>query len=187
MALRKCKECAQEISTSAKSCPKCGAPVKQGIGIVKAVLYGFAGLVVFSMCSRAITGGGSSGTKVSAEASMAGVAAPANPEQPPPEPPMAVSPVDLWNAYDANEVAADEVYKGRPLSVKGTVETIDKDFLNNIIVRLKVPGQFLGIHCDLEDSEKSKAMSLQKGQAITLQCTGGGRVVGSPVLRKCTF
>ena len=30
MALIKCKECGNEISKKAKTCPKCGAPVKQG-------------------------------------------------------------------------------------------------------------------------------------------------------------
>lgn len=32
MALIKCKECGKEVSTSAKNCPSCGAPVKKTLG-----------------------------------------------------------------------------------------------------------------------------------------------------------
>ena len=48
MALQKCRECGSEISTSAVSCPKCGAQLKEGclksgcLGIL--VLFLLAGL-----------------------------------------------------------------------------------------------------------------------------------------------
>jgi hypothetical protein len=35
MALAPCKECGQEISTTAKSCPKCGAPIKRTSGCAR--------------------------------------------------------------------------------------------------------------------------------------------------------
>jgi len=34
MAIAKCKECGAEVSTKAKQCPKCGAPVKKRTSIV---------------------------------------------------------------------------------------------------------------------------------------------------------
>lgn len=34
MAMKPCRECKTEISTSAKQCPKCGAPVKTGLGFL---------------------------------------------------------------------------------------------------------------------------------------------------------
>src|SRR4030042_1480369 len=49
MALKKCKECGNEVSTAAKSCPKCGAILKKGclsyllIGILMFVIFGVIG------------------------------------------------------------------------------------------------------------------------------------------------
>jgi predicted amidophosphoribosyltransferase len=34
MALTECHECGSRISTNAKTCPRCGAPMKEGIGHV---------------------------------------------------------------------------------------------------------------------------------------------------------
>ncbi|HIJ53679.1 MAG TPA: hypothetical protein HPP66_11070 [Planctomycetes bacterium] len=34
MALKKCKECGQEISTKSERCPHCGAPTARGVGVV---------------------------------------------------------------------------------------------------------------------------------------------------------
>jgi len=93
----------------------------------------------------------------------------------------------LWNAYEANEVAADEVYKNRTLLVTGAVSSIDKDFTGDIIVELTGGNMFMGLRAHLEDSEKSKAASLAKGTKVRLQCTGAGKIVGSPVLNDCTF
>lgn len=52
MALIKCHECGNEVSTSAKTCPKCGAPVKKqmntaaGVGLVVVAL-----IVVFALAT----------------------------------------------------------------------------------------------------------------------------------------
>lgn len=37
MALRNCVECGKQVSSDAKSCPECGAPVKKRIGCLKIV------------------------------------------------------------------------------------------------------------------------------------------------------
>jgi ribosomal protein L40E len=53
MALTACKECGNEISTKAKSCPKCGQPQSRGIGrkILKWML-----VAIFAVPVIAITG-----------------------------------------------------------------------------------------------------------------------------------
>lgn len=38
MALKTCKECGKEVSSKAKQCPGCGAPVKSGMGLGKGCL-----------------------------------------------------------------------------------------------------------------------------------------------------
>lgn len=44
MALVKCKECGQEISQKAGSCPKCGAPIKKKTSLFTWIVAIFAGL-----------------------------------------------------------------------------------------------------------------------------------------------
>ncbi len=55
MAMKKCKECGEEISSSAKTCPKCGK--KQG-GISKIILI----LLVLVIIIAAASGSGNDGT-----------------------------------------------------------------------------------------------------------------------------
>lgn len=45
MALIKCKECGNEVSKKAKTCPKCGAPVKQSSSLGVVLLVG--GVLIF--------------------------------------------------------------------------------------------------------------------------------------------
>jgi len=44
MALTKCKECGNEVSTTAKACPKCGAKPPRKMGLLTKVALGFLGL-----------------------------------------------------------------------------------------------------------------------------------------------
>jgi hypothetical protein len=46
--------------------------------------------------------------------------------------PPEVSALTLYADYRRNEVAADNVYKGRTLAVKGVVASINKDFLDKL-------------------------------------------------------
>jgi hypothetical protein len=116
--------------------------------------------------------------------------APADPVRAPdpkPEPvveaAVSVTAVELFSAYDANEVAADAAYKGKTLKVTGKVAGIDKDFTDTVIVKLQTPNQFMDVMAYGVPS--ATAASLRKGQSISLTCRGEGRVMGSPVLRQC--
>ena len=53
MAMKKCKECGEEISSSAKVCPKCGK--KQGGGALKTVLIVIGVLVLLGLISGSDT------------------------------------------------------------------------------------------------------------------------------------
>lgn len=142
-------------------------------------------------------GEASSGSSTSAASpSMASVAAeptsvkaaPAAPKPRKAAPaPVEVTALKLWNAYDANEVAADNAYKGQSLLVTGSVASIDKDMFDNVVLHLKSPNEFMNTQATLEDSEKSIAASLAKGSKVALLCTGGGRIIGTPMLSDCTI
>lgn len=94
---------------------------------------------------------------------------------------------DLWRAYDANEVAADNDWKGKRLVVSGEVAGISKDFTDAIFVQLRSPNAFSLTHAYVKDADAAKAATLKKRQRVSLTCTCTGKVVGSPVLRDCTI
>ena len=102
-------------------------------------------------------------------------------------PPIEVSARKLFKEYDANEVSADDSYKGKRLRVTGTVQSIDKDFMNHVMIRLGTGNQFIPVDARMEDSEKSNAARLTKGTTVTLICTGHGRTIGRPQLKDCGF
>lgn len=181
MALVKCKECGGELSTAAKACPKCGSPVPKG----KKLLIGCASVVVALVVLAII------GAAMKKPDATSNAAAPSGPTIDPASAtkPMPVTAKELHQDYIANEVAADDKYKGKLLAVGGTVASIDKDFLDNVVVKITWPGNedfgLEDVAATLRESEKSKAAQLQKGQVIVARCTGNGMVVRSPMLSDC--
>jgi hypothetical protein len=100
---------------------------------------------------------------------------------------MKVSALQLFQDYQRNEVAADNVYKGRLLAVQGTVTSISKDMFDKIYVSLATPNEFMNVQVHLNKDNESQAAALQRGEVINVVCTGGGMILGSPMLEKCSF
>jgi hypothetical protein len=105
------------------------------------------------------------------------------------EPPAAqaipVTAAALQSAYDKNEVSADQAYKNKSLLVSGTIQSIDKDAFDDIVVQLRTGNEFMPAHAYLGNEHENLAASLNKGQKVTWQCTGGGLIIGSPILKDC--
>ncbi|EFK5232094.1 hypothetical protein G6K22_004824, partial [Escherichia coli] len=93
----------------------------------------------------------------------------------------------LAELYDANEVAADDKIGGRKVEITGTVQEVAKNFTNNVIVRLESGNRFLPVMLSMEDSEKSKASKLKKGQKIVVTCEKMQLFVRAPSGSNCTF
>jgi hypothetical protein len=181
MGLKPCVECKKEVSTSAKACPHCGKKnptVGPGAKVVSGVIVA---LLALWIC-KAVATSADSEQSSSHPASLAPAAASA-----PRAPSEHVDAVRLWQAYEANEVAADAAYKGKVLEVAGVVTGIDKDFLGNIIVNMRSPNQFMPTRATLVKSEERRAAELSKGDRVTLTCECRGRIVGSPSLDDCRF
>lgn len=151
-----------------------------------------ASLSVFALF--AFLAAGSLDAKPTGSSSSPG--SPATPEKPQAEPTPAapsrspsltVTATQLYNDYHANEVAADEKYKGKTLRVTGSVASIDKDFMGNILLRLVTPNEFSQVMATLQDTEKGKAGRLAKGNGVRLVCEGQGMVIGSPSLDDCAI
>jgi hypothetical protein len=89
-------------------------------------------------------------------------------------------------AYDANEIAADNAFKGKKLLVTGTLSGIEKDFSGSGFLDLAGTNPYLpGVHAQLADTSMVEAASMKKGQRLDIVCTGAGRVVTVALLNDC--
>lgn len=93
----------------------------------------------------------------------------------------------LCDAYENNEVRADEVYKGRTLVITGRVDSISKDVMNDMFVSLSTPYYCLHVRGNIPDSQKANMAVISKGDKITIRCTGGGLWINSPVGNDCVL
>lgn len=106
-----------------------------------------------------------------------------------PQPQPAVKKVtaeNLFEDYHANEVSADQWYKGQRLQVSGKVQSIEKDAFNNIVIHLTTSNQFSAVWAYLDSEHEAVAARLAKGDKVKFICTGEGMVIGSPILKKCS-
>jgi hypothetical protein len=143
--------------------------------IVSPVVY-FVGLAILagSLGAAAEAGSAKADADVTTESAPAPVA----------EPAISVGARELFAPYNANEVAADQQFKGKRLRVIGTIESIDSDFGDEPVVLLSA-GDFQSVH--VQGLPKDVAGTLAKGQEITVACSGGGEVIGSPILDDCSI
>lgn len=93
---------------------------------------------------------------------------------------------ELVKAYESNELAADNKYKGKWLLVVGKVDSIKKDILDDPFVIIG-SGKQLEIvqgQAYFDDAEQSVLASLEKGQTIGVVCKGDGLLMNVQ-LRDC--
>lgn len=171
--------------------PPPAPPPKTNYGLIGAIVGGGLLLMVISAAVGDPKKDAGS-TNAAAPAGEPAARKPAQASQPAKGRPAAAPAVQvearkLFDDYQSNEVAADELYKGKELLVRGKVESIDKDFMGDIIVRLQTSNQFMSAMASMEDSEKGRAARLAKGQSVAVRCTGRGIVIGTPSLGDCTF
>lgn len=94
-----------------------------------------------------------------------------------------ISAWELFAAYDANEVAADNNYKGKQLLIKGTVNKISKDFTDAIIVQFDGGGYIQEVWCYFDDAKA--AANLSKGERITVTGRCNGFVMKNVMVKDC--
>lgn len=94
---------------------------------------------------------------------------------------------ELFESYEANEVATDNQLKGNLVQVIGRVQSIDKDFTNSVVLRLATGNEFMSADMTLLDSQADKAAELSRGDTVLVQCPRVQRVMGSPMGRKCVL
>ncbi|MBL5899915.1 hypothetical protein I7V27_13375 [Lelliottia amnigena] len=90
--------------------------------------------------------------------------------------------------YGANELAADNKYKNKPIVIEGTIFGVKSDMDDMPYVIFKNPnGGFNTVNAHFFDSERDKLMSFSRGAKIAANCIGDGAIMGNPQLKSCTL
>lgn len=81
--------------------------------------------------------------------------------------------------YEANEIAADQKYKDKPVVVTGTVTDISKDVMGDIYVVMTDGDEMsmIGVQCFFSDDHTADAAKLTKGQKATIKGMCDGKVM----------
>lgn len=96
-----------------------------------------------------------------------------------------ISAKDLAVAYEKNEVAADNLYKGNIVEVRGNVSEISKNVWGQGILRLSAHKKIANVYAHMTRSEIPYLAGISKGDFVSVTCRGDGVVIGSPILRGC--
>lgn len=97
-------------------------------------------------------------------------------------------PSELLSDYHYNEVSADARYKGRRIGVTGTINSINKDFMDRpYLVLAGGDNMFMTVHAAFSDDHLSELMNLSPSETVHVSCRVKGMVIGSVMLDRCQF
>ncbi len=177
-----CGKCGQSSDAvgarqSANSAASAAAPSKsRGAKTVLWVSAAIIVLVAITQCDGS-SDTGTEAASTSEPAAATVVEAPA----------LQVTAIQLFDAYQANEAAAQQQYGGKRLEVTGTVDGVDLDMSDEPVVLLRTSNQFMSARARLIEADHSKATGLAKGSKTTLLCAEVTEIMGTPSLKDCSL
>ncbi|MFA8450332.1 MAG: hypothetical protein ACEPOW_06540 [Bacteroidales bacterium] len=84
--------------------------------------------------------------------------------------------IQIIKEYSENEVAADLKFKGKRISISGTIGNLSRDILNNVYICLKGRDKdFRSVQCYIADAEL--VSRLKKGETVTVVGTCEGMMM----------
>lgn len=101
--------------------------------------------------------------------------------------PIKVSSVQLYEAYDENEVSADAKYKDQVVQVTGKVIDISKNLINKDELIVKLNGlvdneyEIMGVSFYFDKKHSGDVAKLEKGSEITIKGLCSGFTIGVKV------
>lgn len=152
MAIKSCKECGAQISSSAKSCPQCGISSPVG-GLSSTATWA---LILITLCVVVAT----FGEKNRAQQAKA--------------PAIEITAIQLYDDYQKNEVAADQRYKNRVVTVGGKIVDIRKS-LGDPVVNLATGPFSMQVMVSFNGGGHDNFVAgLNRGEQLTITgiCTG---------------
>jgi len=98
----------------------------------------------------------------------------------------AIAPKALWKAFDENEVAAEDAYKGKVISVKGKIHAITTSVTGYPQITFAVdPYGVNSVHCELPKEARPEIAKLKKGKEVIIAGKCTGMTMKSVFLRDC--
>ncbi|MGD2947195.1 OB-fold protein [Escherichia coli] len=213
MALINCRECGNQISDTANSCPHCGAPLNHSNSylthdneetfvdrllerikiLVKCgalfLLVFYVAPFFFSDKSKTSLQAGNDNL-ISQDDWQPGQISHYNAQEDKAIPVVndgkPVTSLDIVNSYVENEIAADQKYKGKKVVIHGEVMRIT-DGLTSPMVLFNDYGLPATIYAGFAKEETEKLAELRIGQLITVACVGSGASLGNPFFKDCTL
>ena len=161
---KKCRYCATMIPKDAKICPNCR----------KTLGWTWPAKIVASLFVLFVIGSifGKNDPPVQQTAA------------PPTPPPIEITSEHLYKEYDANEVAADQLYKNRTLKVSGTVRSINKAIGDAPYVNLATGRWSHQVVVYFPETlYDDKLATYKKGDRIEVTGTCRGMILGMVVIR----
>jgi len=165
-----CKACGKEIAKSAKTCPQCGKKNKRPFWVTLLIIVGI--IIAISTISNLLNKNSSnSSVSKSGRSSTSNDTAEARTTA------IEVSPSQLFADYKANEVNADNLYKGKLLKVTGTIKSIGKDIRDEPYITFDSGDIITSVQVYFMKSEQNKLADLSSGQKLTIIGTCGGKLM----------
>ena len=98
----------------------------------------------------------------------------------------AITPTALWKAFDDNEVAAEDAYKGKLVILRGTISAITTDMAGYPVISFDVDQTGLvKVNCVFAKEDRPVIGKLQKGQTVLIPGTCDGMILGQVFIKKC--
>lgn len=202
MAIIACKECAREVSDKATACPHCGVTIagaarrsRRGVrrwvyGILIVGLLAWGGLTTLWLTGITAVPKPLAGFIGTRSAPLRSIKVPvrAVPAALPAATTQSVAELEpvngavyrtsveqLYQDYDANEVAIRSKIGGSPIRISGSVAQINEDPSGHPVVTLHTSG---GDNAEmlLTDDQRSAAAQLSKEDAVEIQCNKMQRI-----------
>lgn len=200
-----CRVCLSQISTEARSCPRCGALAlvkRSNVGLVVGLSVGGAVVVIIAAAAAGANERANERADRAVRASPS--PRPSPPSQPvttpkeseppappasapPAAPPLSVSAEQLRKGYEENEVSADERYRDKVLDVTGFVKAVRKDPFDQPYVELSTNNMFESVHARFASGHDDVLSNFLRGDKVILRCIGNNVVIGSPKLKECVL
>lgn len=180
MALVNCKACGKEIGKGVKKCVHCGTDQRNFFGKHK-IITGILVIVILGGIGSAMGGDDKAITTAAPAGSTASTSKPVVEA-------IKVTAVDLAAAYEANEVKADQTYKGKTAEIAGTVDSIGV-ILDKTYVTLSSGKDFAitSTQCFFTDKgEIAKVAELKKSDKVTVQGVIDGKSL-NVIVNRCTL
>ena len=98
----------------------------------------------------------------------------------------AISPAQLWTAFNENEVAAEDQYKGKIVSIKGKISEITTSMTGYPQLTFSFGSYGMHqVHCEFPKDARPDIAKLKKRQEVVIAGKCGGMVMKSVFLRSC--